>query len=724
MTVMTTRRDILAGAAGLLVAVSLPVPARAQSGAAAAIQGTSDAGFAPNAFIRIAADNTVTILIKHLELGQGAFTGLATLVADELDADWGQVRAEHAPADVKKYANLMFGMQAVGGSTGLANSYTQMRQAGAAARAMLVEAAGAEWGVPVSEISVSKGEISHAGSGRSAPFGTFADAAGALTPPAEPKLKTPDAFVYIGKATPRLDSAAKSTGAAIFTIDKAMDGMETVVIAHPPRPGAKVATLDASAAEAMAGVARVTQVPQGVAVYASDMFTALKARDALKITWDESGAEQRSSEEMYAAFSSAARSTGTVAEQAGDVDAALATAATTLEAEYLFPYLAHAPLEPLDGVITLKDGTAQVWLGSQLQTVDQQVIAGVLGIAQDQVAVNTMLAGGSFGRRAQPASEFAAELAALAKAGGDGTYKLVWTREDDITGGYYRPLTVHRLRGGLDGDGNIVAWENVVANQSILEGSPFEAVLVKDGIDATSIEGSRDLPYALPNMRVSWQKMTSPMPVLWWRSVGHTHTAYATETFLDELLTKAGKDPVEGRLALLKDDRARERAVLERVAEISGWSGAKAGQDRARGVALHKSFNSYVAMVAEVSQGDEEGLPRVHKLWVAIDCGVAVNPDIVRAQIEGGSAYGLSAAFFEEITLREGGRIAQSNFDTYRVLRMGEMPEIEVSIIDSAADPTGVGEPGTPPAPPAVANAWRALTGTSVRRLPFVAPVV
>ncbi|MEM9145676.1 MAG: xanthine dehydrogenase family protein molybdopterin-binding subunit [Pseudomonadota bacterium] len=710
-----TRRRVLQGSGALVLGVALPMGARAQSGAAAVIQGDGSAGtFAPNAFIRIATDDTVTVLIKHIEFGQGPMTGLSTLVAEELDADWAQMRAEHAPSDPERYKNLFFGLQGTGGSTAVANSWMQMRQAGAAARAMLVEAAAAQWGVPAGEISVANGVVSHP-AGHQSGFGALAEAASALTPPAEPQLKDPAEFVLIGTDRPRLDTLAKSTGQAQYTIDVQRDGMVVVAVLHPPKFGAKLADFDATDALAVPGVVRVEAISSGVAVYATNTWAAFQGRDALSANWDESEAETRSSEEMIRIWAEAASRPATVAEETGDVDAALASAAVTHEAEFVFPFLAHAPMEPLDAAIEVSDAGAEVWMGSQLQTVDHQVVAGTLGLPPEQVQVHTMLAGGSFGRRAQPSSHVAREAAEIAKAAGKGAYKLVWTRENDIRGGYYRPLTVHRFRGGLDADGAISAWENTVANQSIVAGSPFE-MLIQNGVDATSIEGSTKMPYAWPAHRVSWAWMEAKVPVLWWRSVGHTHTAYATETFLDELLEKGGRDAVEGRLALLKPEAGRDRGVLERVADMAGWSGPRRG-DRALGVALHESFNSYVAMIAEVSERD--GQPWAHKIWCAIDCGVAVNPNIIRAQIEGGIGYGLSAALREEVVLGEGGAVEQGNFDSYAPLRLPEMPAVEVSIIASSEAPTGVGEPGLPPLAPAVGNAWRALTGSTVRRLPI-----
>ena len=713
-----SRRDLLKGAAaGLIIGVTLPTGSRAQSGAAVVlIANGATSAFAPNAFVRIAPDNTVTVLSKHIEFGQGPYTGLATLVAEELDADWSQMRAVSAPANVELYKNLAFGLQGTGGSSAIANSYMQMRQAGAAARAMLVEAAAMEWGVAASEVTVARGVVSHA-SGQSAKFGDLAEKATALTPPKEPKLKDAKDFKLIGTDLPKLDSPAKSNGAATFTIDVFRDGMLTVAITHPPIIGATIKSVDTSAAKAVKGVERIEQLPFGMAVYATNTFAAFKGRDALEIEWNTSKAETRSTDQIYSEWTAAARAPAKVAEQSGDVDKAFADAKTILEAEYLFPYLAHATMEPLDAVIETRTGKAELWMGSQLQTVDQGTTAAVLGIKPEDVKINTMLAGGSFGRRAQPSSQVAAEVAMIAKAAGDGTYKLIYDRENDMRAAHYRPLTVHRLKGALDAEGNIVGWENTIATQSIVAGSPFEQMM-QNGLDPTAFEGSTKMPYAWPNHRVSWARMNSAVPVLWWRSVGHTHTAYATETFLDELLIKGGKDPVQGRLDIMKSEAGRDRAVLERVAEIANWKGQDAGNGRARGVALHESFNTYIAMIAEVSEVDGE--PRVHKVWTAVDCGVAVNPNVIRAQLEGGIGYGLAAALFNEMTLKDGGEIVQSNFDTYRMMRINEMPDVEVAIINSSEPPSGIGEPGTPPIAPAVGNAWRALKGTTPRRLPFV----
>ncbi|WP_102107288.1 xanthine dehydrogenase family protein molybdopterin-binding subunit [Oceaniglobus roseus] len=720
MTITQSRRAFLGSGAALMIGMTLPLRSRAQQGPAAALdQGAGAAmpdAFAPNAFIRIGTDDTVTLLSKHIEFGQGPYTGLATLVAEELDADWSQMRAEGAPANNELYKNLFFGLQGTGGSTAIANSYMQMRKAGAAAKAMLVAAAAEEWGVPAGEITVSKGVVSHP-SGKSSGFGALTEKAAGMTAPDEPVLKDPKDFVLIGTDLPKLDTKAKSTGEAQFTLDVYRDNMKTVVVAHPRVMGATVKSFDSAEAEAVPGVTAVREIPMGVAVYAESTAAALKGRSKLKIEWDLSKAETRSSDEIMADFSASAKEGGVVVEEAGDSDAAIEGAATVHEAEFRFPYLAHAPMEPLDAVLELKDGKAEVWAGAQFPGADQQAIAQTLGLKPEDVTLHVLYAGGSFGRRAQTIPQMGMEISAIAKAaGGDGAWKLVWTREDDLAGGFYRPMTVHRMRGGLDADGNIVGWQDTVVNQSIMLGTMMEGPDA-NGKDATSYEGSTKMPYDLPALKVDWVRKENPVSVLWWRSVGHTHTGYATEVFLDELLEKAGKDPVQGRLDLMKPEASRDRGVLEAVAKLAGWDGQKVKNGRGYGVAVHESFSTYVAQIVEVSEVD--GKPKVHKVWCAVDCGVAVNPNVIRAQMEGGIGYGLGTILHNALILGKGGEVTQLNFDDYPMLRINEMPEVEVEIIKSAEAPTGVGEPGLPPVGPALANAWRALTGTSVTSLPF-----
>jgi isoquinoline 1-oxidoreductase beta subunit len=498
-------------------------------------------------------------------------------------------------------------------------------------------------------------------------------------------------------------------------MDVSLPGLLTAVIQRPPVFGATVRSFDQTAALKVPGVTDVVEVPAGVAVVAKGFWAARKGRAALRVEWDDSQAEKRGTAEILAEYKALVAKPGQKARRDGDPDAAFAAAAQTLEATYEFPYLAHAPMEPLDCVVKLAGGEAEVWAGSQIQTLDQGTVAQVLGLPVDKVRIHTLLAGGSFGRRATPVSDVAGEAASIVKAiGGRAPVKLVWTREDDIKGGRYRPLFVHRLRAGLDAQGRIVAWDHRIVGQSFLKGTPF-AGLIKDGIDATSTEGAANLPYTVPNFNCELHSPDVGVPTLWWRSVGHTHTAYSTETFFDEVAQAAKRDPFEMRRELL-EKHPRHRAVLELAAEKAGW-GTPLPSGRARGIALQESFASFVANVVEVSVR-KDGLPKVERVVCAIDCGVAVNPDVIRAQMEGGIGFGLGAAMWSEITLDQG-RVVQSNFHDYRSLRFDEMPKVEVHIVPSREAPTGAGEPGVPVVAPAVANAFFHLTGQRLRRLPF-----
>lgn len=663
---------------------------------------------APNPFVQIAPDNVVTVLIKHLDKGQGAATGLATLVAEELDADWAQVKTEFAPSDPVKYKNLAFGVQGVGGSTGLSNSYEQYRLAGATAKAMIVAAAARKWGVKAGDIKILKGVVS-AGD-KKASLGDLAALAAAESVPDKPALKDPKDFVYIGKAFPRVDSKGKSTGVTKFTFDHQTDDMLVATIARPPLFGATVKSFDGAAAEAISGVVKVLQVPQGIAVLATNTWAALQGQRAVKVTWDDSKAEKRGTDEIIAAYKAKLDTPGLPARKDGDVDAALKGAAKVVEAVFEFPYLAHAPMEPLDCVVRYDGKSAEIWTGSQMQTLDHGAACAVLGLKPEAVQLHTVWAGGSFGRRAIADSHFVREACEIAKAYGEAIpIKVIWTREDDIKGGWYRPIYVHRIRAGLDKDGKIVAWQHRIVGQSIVAGSPFESVMVKNGIDGTSVEGAANLPYQIPHLSVELHTEKTGVPVLWWRSVGSTHTAHATEHMIDILAKEAGQDPVAYRLDMLAK-HPRHAGALKLAAEKFGW-GTKPASGKFFGVALHESFKSYVAQIAEVSL-KADGTPKVERVVCAIDCGIAVNPDVVAAQMEGGIGYGLGAALKGAITMK-GGAVEQANFDSYDVLRMSEMPKVEVYIVPSAEAPTGVGEPGTPVVLPAVANAL--LSGTGVR---------
>lgn len=706
--------------AGLMLAVNTPLSLASEQGAGVNAEGE----FAPNAFIRISPENKVEVVIKHVEMGQGTYTGLATLVAEELDADWQQIESVGAPADAKRYNNLNWGpVQGTGGSSAIANSYEQMRLAGATAKAMLTAAAAEEWQVPEASVSVNQGVVSHAGSGRQASFGELATKAAALPVPSADrvKLKDPSEFVYIGRQQlPRKDTG-KANGTAMFTQDIKLDGMLTALVAHPPRFGARVKSVDSAEAKASSGVVEVLEIPSGVAVLAKDFWSAKVARDKLDIDWDESEAFKGSSDEMMSRYRELSQQAGNVARDAGNVSDAFAEADKVIEATYEFPYLAHAALEPMNCVMHFTKGPSskgqqcEIWNGEQFQTVDQGNVAKVLGIAPEQVKINMLYAGGSFGRRANPVSDYLVELAHIVKQRPDTPVKLVWTREDDTQAGYFRPAYVHHLKGAVDAEGNITAWHQHIVGQSIATGTPFEAGMVKNGVDRTSVEGAATLPYAIPNLHVELTTVKEGAPVLWWRSVGHTHTAYSTEAFIDELAALSGKDPLQFRMALL-DKHPRWQGVLQLAAEKADW-GSDLPQGWGRGIAVHESFNSYVAEVAEVST-QLDGSFKVERVVCAVDCGVAINPDIIRAQMEGGIGFGLSPTLMSEITLDQG-QVVQSNFHNYEVLRYEQMPTVEVHIVPSTEPPTGVGEPGTPPIAPAVANALAAATGQRYHRLPI-----
>ena len=712
-----SRRRFLQAGAGLTLAIYLPGGNTAP--AAVALGKTTAATlFEPNAFVRIGEDNSVTVIAKHLEMGQGTYTGLATLVAEELDAAWSQVKVEGAPADAKRYNNLLWGStQGTGASNAMANSYEQMRRAGATARFLLIAAAAAEWNVPAQEITIKNGIVSHAASKHKASFGELAAKAAALPTPEPEDIKLKDAkdFVYIGKQVLRQDSRSKINGSAQYTSDVTLPGMLIALVARAPRFGASVKSFDATQAKAIVGVVDIVAIPNGIAVLAQDFWSAKKGRDALKIEWDESRAFKLNSSDLLAHYKNLARSPGAVAHTTGDSEKAMGQAAQRLEAAFELPYLAHACMEPLDCVVKLSDKQCEIWNGEQSQTNDQNNVAKFLGIKPSDVKINMLYAGGSFGRRSNPGSDYVLEAVQIAKAiNGRAPVKMLWTREDDLRAGQYRPMFYHTLRAGLDAQGNLVAWQHRLVGQSILAATGF-----KGAIDFTSVEGASNLPYAIPNRLVDLHTPKYPVPIQWWRSVGSSHTAFSTEVFFDEVAHAAGKDAVAFRRTLLQK-QPRHLAVLELAAQKSGWAkplAAIPGVRRGRGIALHQSFNSVVAEVAEVSV-KADGSFKVDRVVCVVDCGIAINPSIVKAQMEGGIGFGLSAALHSAITFKEG-RVEQSNFDDYPVLRMSEMPQVEVHIVPSTANPSGVGEPGLPPIAPAVANALFAATGKRLRQLPF-----
>lgn len=719
-----SRREVLAVGAtlagsSLLVGCSLPDILSAGS-------PVKPGAFGP--FLKIDPDGIVTVISKHIEFGQGNHAGLAAIAAEELDADWDKVKVQQAPANAKLYGNrLMGGLQGTGGSSAIHSSWEQMRAAGAAARAMFVQAAATKWGVPAGEVTVANGVVSHA-SGKQAGFGELVADAAKVAPPQAPKLKDPKAFTLIGSPrVRRKDSGLKSTGAARYTQDVRLPNMLTAMVAHSPRFGGKVKAFDDSAAQKVPGWVATYKISTGVAVVATSTYAARKARDALKVTWDDSKAEKRGSAEilqMFKDFASGKKKapTGKDGWQAFDShgDAGQAAGGTAaVEVAYDFPYLAHASMEPMNCVAMVGNGPTKLMYGSQVPTLDQVNVAKVVGALPGSVEIETLATGGSFGRRANFQSDFVAECAEIAKkVGGGRPVKLVWTREDDMRAGHYRPMTHHAVRVTVDADGYPATWRHRVVTQSIMKGAPPGSPGGK-GVDQTAVEGALGSPYLKATPVVDAQVLTpdTGVTVLWWRSVGATHTAYVMEHTIDQLARKAGKDPVDYRRELYKRAGAtRHLAVLDLAADKAGWT-TPAPEGWTRGVAVHESFGSVVAQVAEVKL--ENGQPKVGRVVTAVDCGLAVAPDQVAAQMEGGTCYGLSAAMFGQITLTKG-IVDQGNFDSYRVLRNSEAPTVETYIVPSTAVPSGVGEPGTPVIGPAVANALLAITGQPTLSQPFV----
>jgi isoquinoline 1-oxidoreductase subunit beta len=704
-----SRRDFLGtsliSGAGLLIAFQAPGKARAAPAA------PKKALPEPNAFVRIAPDESVTVVLAHSEMGQGVWTSLAMLIAEELECDWSRIKVENAPA-APQYRHTVFPVQMTGGSTTTWSEFDRYRTVGAMAREMLVRAAAKQWKTQPARLHCEKGYVVYGKQKLS--YGQLSKAAEALDPPASVKLKPPKEWTIIGKPMRRLDTPEKITGKAQFGMDVQFPGLRTALVARAPTFGGKVRSFNAAKALAVPGVEQVVQVPSGVAVVAANFWSANVGREALEVAWDDGPSADFDTGRQLASYRGMARKRGATALEKGDAGAALSSAAKQVTAEYDVPYLAHAPMEPLNCAVRLEGGACEIWTGTQFQTIEQATAAEIAGVPPDKVKIHTQFLGGGFGRRANPRADFVGEAVAVAKAAGVPV-KVVWTREDDIRGGFYRPVFVHRIEAGLDAGGKPIAWRHTIVGQSILAGTPF-AGMVKDGIDSASVEGVVDSPYleAVPARLISLHSPELPIPVLWWRSVGNTHTAFAMESMIDELAHAAGSEPFAYRSALLAD-KPRHLAALKLAAEKAGWSKPlKAG--RARGIAVHESFKSIIAEVAEVSVEDKE--IRVHEVTCAVDCGTAVNPLGLEAQVQGAVAFGLSAALLGEVTLKNG-RVQQSNFHDYRVLRMNEMPRVSVHILDSGAAMGGIGEPATAPITAAVANAVFALTGQRLRSLPL-----
>lgn len=717
-------RSAQAGA-GLTVATMLPLHARSAEFDSSAARIARGEGVQFNAFIAITPDNRVIVTIKHLEMGQGTYTGLATIAAEELDAAWDQVEAVGAPADLEKFKRHdALGIQLTAGSASIQTSWTQMREAGAAVRHMLIEAAARKWQVPRHEISTSEGIVRHVDSARHASYGGLAESASELFAPKDEnitetnsfeafvslpdklQLKDPANFKLVGRESlPRKDTG-KTDGSAIYTMDVQMPGLLTAVVARPPMFGGRVKAFDATRAESLPGVQAVLDVPSGIAVLANSYWEAHKARQALEIDWEAGEDSDFSSEDLYKEYHDLASKPGVPAFEAGDVDAALSNSEITIEANYEFPYLAHSALEPVNCVLQRTADGVEMWFGCQSHTWDQNNVAEIFGIEPQQVTIHTLYAGGSFGRRATFDADVPVELAHIAKGYKKSVpIKLVYTREDDTHKGYYRPLVVHKLTAALGAGGRITALRDRVVSQSITGAVPGMT-------DPSTVD---DIPYAIPNRRVESHNTYLPVPPLFYRSVGATHNAFALETFVDEVAQKAGRDSVEFRLGLLKD-RPRHRRALDMAADKANWGG-KLHDGRFQGIAVYETFHTVVANVAEIAH-QPNGKFKLLRVICVVDCGLAVNPDVVRQQMTGGIGYGLSPVLFNEITIRNG-QPQQSNFHDCRVLRIEQMPDIDVHIVRSTESPSGVGEPGVPVIGPALANALAAATGKRFYRLPL-----
>ncbi|WP_273829505.1 xanthine dehydrogenase family protein molybdopterin-binding subunit [Pseudomonas sp. SBT1-2] len=709
--ITASRRGFLKGGAllggGLVVAFVIP-------GANRFARAASEE-FVPNAFLRIAPDGMVTVVLGHSEMGQGIWTGLSMLIAEELDADWSKIRVEHAPAAAVYGLPAFGGMQITGGSTSTWMEFDRYRQAGAAARQMLIEAAAKRLQVAPSTLHTEQGWVV-AGDQRLS-YGDLANDAGQLPvpDPASLHLKEAKDWRLIGKPTKRLDTPEKITGRAQFGMDMYFDGLLTAVVLRSPVFGGTLKSFDPQAALAVPGVIKVLQVPTGVAVVAEHYWAAKQGRDALKAEWDLGPNANMSSESLMQSFRKLALTPGTKVAEAGDAAGTMAKAAQVIKAEYSVPYLAHAPMEPLNCTVRIGADKCEIWTGTQFQTLDQMVASKITGLKPEQVQIHTQFLGGGFGRRANPTSDFVSEAVEVAKAAA-APVKTVWSREDDVRGGYFRSAFLHQAQVGLDAQGLPLAWQHVLVGQSIMAGTSFEASFVKNGIDNTSVEGLADGPYlkGTPNHRVDLHSPMTGITVLWMRSVGHTHTAFVVESLIDEMADAVGKDPVEYRRILLKD-HPRHLGVLNLAVEKAGW-GKPVPNGHALGVAVHESFGSYVAQVAEVSLEAER--IRVHRVVCAVDCGIAVNPQSIVAQMESGITFGLGMALHSRISFKDG-RVVQSNYHDFQVLRLNEMPQVEVHIVASTDKPGGIGETGVPPTAPAVANAVFALTGQRLRELPL-----
>lgn len=706
------RRGFLQGTAAL----SFGLFVRPFNAAAAA---RSAAALSPNALLRIEADNTVRIVMPHAEMGQGIYTSLAQVLADELDADWDHVVAEHLDSLEQSYKHQSWGVIATGASTSLNNRWAQLRQVGASAREMLVAAAAQRWGVPAAALKTARSTVIDAAGGRSATYGELTAAAAALPVPEAPALKDPAQFTLIGQDVRRLDGAAKASGRATFGMDFRLPDMLFAAIRHAPVFGARIESVNDVAARGMPGVHQVVQIPSGVAVIADSFWRAKKALEAVEIAWDEGAFAKVSSADLWQRYASLAdNNNAPVFEQRGKPE--FPDDADELSGEFRFPFLAHAPMEPLNATAQVRDGQLEIWSGTQFQGIDTVKIEQAMGIPAANVRINTLWLGGSFGRRAAPHSDFVLEAAQIATASGlDVPIKMIWQREDDIQGGFYRPMVLHRYRVALGADGLPQHWHHRVVGASISKGTPFEAAFDVDGLDLLSIEGLRHTAYAVPNVEFSLQTPEhDELPVCWLRGEADSHTGPVVETIINRCARQAGADPFAYRRRLLDDSATARRiaGVLDGLESASGWADPPA-PDVFRGMAVHASFGSVVGYVVELKKTDN--ILSFHKVTAAVDCGRVINPAGVRSQVFGAAAFALSMALGQQITIRNGSA-HESNFHDYPVARLADVPDVDVHLVDNGLDyPTGVGEPGVPPLIPALTEAIYAATGQETHTLPL-----
>jgi isoquinoline 1-oxidoreductase beta subunit len=706
-------------AGGLIVSLHLDLPLHAQEAGQAT---PTPKVYPPDAFVQIRPDGKILVKVNRLEFGQGVQTSLPMILADEMDADWSQVIAELAPA-AEVYKDPIYGFQMVGSSSSITHSFQQYRELGARTRAMLVAAAAQQWGVSPAQCRTEVSVV-HGPSGQSAGYAELAEAAAKQPLPATVSLKDPSRFRLVGRRVPRLDSRSKCDGSLKFGLDLDLPGMQLAVVARPPVFGARVKRFDDADARGLGGARDVFEIPlargTGVAVVADRFWAAKQAREGLKIDWDFSGVERADSALLSTKYKTLASMPGKLAASRGDQKTFdTFAAANRIVAEYDFPYLAHTPMEPLNTTIRFDGDRAEAWAGSQFQTADQAAIAEVLGLRPEQVTFHTEMAGGGFGRRATPDSHVAREAATIAKRVRDTPVKLVWTREDDVQGGYYRPMHVHRVEIGVGPDGMPLAWRHIIVGQSITAGTPFEAIIVKDGVDSTAVEGTVDTQYDIPNFNVSAHHPTVNVPVLWWRSVGHAHSAFVMETLVDELATRAKADPIAYRRKLLKPDAKKLRSALDLMDQKSAAWRTTLPAGHATGIACHECFGTAVACAVDVSI--ENDRPRIHRVTVAVDLGLAINPLGVESQFQAGVTFGLTQLMAKGAITLKNGRVEQRNFDGFTPPYIVDAPiAVDVHIVPSGEAPSGSGEPPVPVISPAVVNALARLTGKRHRSLPLV----